>query len=202
MDRNEYVLQVDEDPFLRNLDWLRVIAIVLILLGLTALYAPFYSSFGPGRIFGFLILTGGAMFVAHAVRSRRWGGFSAEFLLGALYIATGLLVFFHPLELVPSLTLFLGVFYLAKGILKVGYSLRLQERSSWQWMLANGTVSVLTGIVVLAGLPSVAMWGVAVLVGLDLIFSGLTIFLFAHAMHAVVQGGNIFCIGNNCFQGA
>lgn len=202
MDRNEYVLQVDEDPFLRNLDWLRVIAIALILLGLTALYAPFYSSFGPGRIFGLLFLAGGAMFVVHAVRSRRWGGFSAEFLLGVLYIATGILVFFHPLELVPSLTLFLGVFYLAKGILKMGYSLRLQARSSWQWMLANGTVSVLMGIVVLAGLPSVAMWGVAILVGLDLIFSGLTIFLFAHAMHAVVEGGNIFCIGTNCFQGA
>jgi hypothetical protein len=69
------------------------IGFVLMAVGMTALYAPYYSSFSLQNLIGSFFLIGGGMFVADAFWSRHEGRFVPEFSLGLLYfISENLLI--------------------------------------------------------------------------------------------------------------
>jgi uncharacterized membrane protein HdeD (DUF308 family) len=201
MDSERKILHVDTGEFIRNLGWLQTLAVGLFVLGLTALYAPFYASLEIKYQLGILFFAGGAMFIIHAFSSRKWGRFKAESLIGMIYLTAGVLLLVYPIQEVSALTLFVGIALSLKGILKIRYSRHLLQKSNRQWTLASGTISLLMGIIVLAGLPTAAAWAVGVLVGMDWIFSALSIFMVCHAVRETLSEGNMFCLRDYCLVG-
>ena len=94
MDRTRNIRHVDTEPIHYRLGWLVAIGFGLIFIGLTAVCAPYYSSFSLQSLIGSFFLLSGAMFMADAFGSRQEGRFVPEFLIAALYILFALLVGF------------------------------------------------------------------------------------------------------------
>jgi uncharacterized membrane protein HdeD (DUF308 family) len=52
----------------------------------------------------------------------------------------------------------------------------------WGWMLMSGIVDLVLSAMILAGLPSTAVWAIGLLVGINMMFGGSA--LIAMALHA------------------
>ena len=192
------VRSVDTELIHYRLGWLVTVGFGLIAVGMTALYAPYYSSFSLQNLIGSFFLIGGGMFVADAFWARREGRFVPELSIGLLYLLFALLVGYAGGE-IHDLTLILAILLGLEGILKIFFSFRLRPESGWTWALSSGVVSVII---------CAAIWGVppgtplvSVMVGIDLLHSGLATIMIANAMRKTLEMHEILCIGNVCFSG-
>jgi uncharacterized membrane protein HdeD (DUF308 family) len=200
MEIESNIKHLDSDVLKKNLGWFIALGIGLILLGIVSVATPLVATFAIANLVGVIFLVGGVMFTIHAFRSRRWGRGIAEFLISLLYIGSGVFILAYPLAGMFTLTLFLAAFFVVEGIFKIIQSLQMRQVSNWGWALLGGIVSLFLGIIIFAGMPLTALWTVGLIVGIDLIFGGISTVMVAVSMRHALQERRQFCIGNVCFQ--
>ena len=130
---------------------------------------------------------------------RQGGRLALEILLSIVYLAAGLVLLANPLTGAFTLTLFLIGFFIAQGGLKIIHAVRFRGVSNWGWMLFSGILSLVLAFFLLVGLPLTAFWAIGVIIGIDFIFSGVSIVMISLSMREAVREGKTFCIGNVCF---
>ena len=83
-----------------------------------------------------------------------------------------------------SLTLVLIVFFVIEGVASIMYAIehRRQYSGRWAWMLVSGIIDLILAGIIFAGLPGTALWALGLLLGINLLFGGMS--LIAMAMHA------------------
>ena len=100
--------------------------------------------------------------------------------MGLLYIFAGFILINTPLLGSIPLTLFLGIFYVLLGISRMMYCSLLQT-PKWGWNFLSGVLSLFLGVLIIAELPSSALFIIGLFVGIDLVFCGLTYVMVALA---------------------
>ncbi len=158
--------------------------IILLLAGLVAIVLPPIATLAVEIIVGWLLLIIGVVGLITTSRMRRAPGFWWSLVSAALGIAAGIVLLGWPLTGVLSLTLVLIVFFLIEGVASIMFALEHKRELSgrWGWMLASGIVDLVLGAMVLAGLPSTAVWAIGLLVGINMVFGGAA--LIAMALHS------------------
>ncbi len=158
--------------------------IILLLSGLVAIVLPPIATLAVEIIVGWLLLIIGIVGLIATYRMRRAPGFWWSLVSAVLGIAAGVVLLGWPLSGVLSLTLVLIVFFLIEGVASIMFALEHKRELSgrWGWMLASGIVDLVLGAMVLAGLPSTAVWAIGLLVGINMVFGGAA--LIAMALHA------------------
>jgi uncharacterized membrane protein HdeD (DUF308 family) len=66
----------------------------------------------------------------------------------------------------------LAASFLVGGFLRAVFSVVLRF-PAWSWVLLNGVVDVLLGVLILNGWPESSLWVIGLFVGIDLIFHGV-----------------------------
>jgi uncharacterized membrane protein HdeD (DUF308 family) len=97
--------------------------------------------------------------------------------IGVLSLLVGVVLVADPLAGAIPLTLLVAVLFLATGVAKTMFALALRPASGWVWVLASGLVSVVLGVMILAGLPATATTILGLLLGIELVSNGV-LFLF------------------------
>ena len=189
----------DMQKLRQHMGWFLALGIGLIILGVLSIGVPLLATLAVTTMVGFLFLIGGVMYIVHALRSVRGGRLALEILLSIVYLAAGLVLLSNPLTGAFTLTLFLIGFFIAQGVLKIIHSVRFRGISNWGWMLFSGILSLVLAFLILAGLPLTAFWALGVIIGIDFIFSGVSIVMISLSMREAVREGKTFCIGNVCF---
>lgn len=155
-----------------------LMGVLFIVLGLVAIVEPMVAGLAVAVLAGWLLLAGG---IVHAVSAFRGGGAKTVIwhaLLAVLYVVGGLYFVTHPLLGLGTLTLFLAGILLIEGVVWiVAY---FQLRSGNIWMLLNGVITLLLGLMIWAGWPSTSVWAIGTLFGVNLLMTGVSI-LFAGA---------------------
>ena len=67
----------------------------------------------------------------------------------------------------------IAAFLIVSGIFRVATALSLQF-NNWGWVLLNGTVSLLLGILIYRQWPTSGEWVIGLFVGIEMIFNGWT----------------------------
>ncbi len=80
----------------------------------------------------------------------------------------------HPVLGVASLTLVIAVLFLIEGILDVILFFNMRSMRGAFWVLVDGIVTLLLGLIIYLQWPSSAVWAIGVLVGVSMIISGVT----------------------------
>jgi uncharacterized membrane protein HdeD (DUF308 family) len=191
---------MDADILRQKLGWFMALGMGLIVLGVISVLAPLLATFAIGILVGALFVIGGIMHAIHAFQSQRWERPIVEFLVAILYIAAGIILLAYPLGGILALTAFLSVFFVVEGVFKIVQALRLRPVSNWGWALLSGIVSVFLGLIIWAGMPMSAFWAIGLIVGIDLIFGGLSMVMTTISMRDALQERRPFCIGTVCFQ--
>lgn len=139
----------------------------LMVLGDIALFTVVSALF-----IGWMVIATGAFEIFHAFWTKGWGGFLWQVVLGALYIALGLIIVTQPLAGALLLTYLLGVALLVSGIVRMLIGAGRRQQGGWI-MIVSGAFGVLAGLVILTGFPASGIWVLGVLLGVDLVSHGI-----------------------------
>ena len=158
--------------------------IVLIILGTLALLVPAVASVAAAIVFGWVLLLSGVVGLIATFRAQGSPGFTWSLISALLGIAAGILLLTMPVQGALTLTAVLIAFLLVEGVATVLFALEHRKGSSgrWSWVLASGVVDLVLGIILLAGLPGTAVWALGLLIGINMIFGGVS--LVSMALHA------------------
>jgi uncharacterized membrane protein HdeD (DUF308 family) len=149
-----------------------VLGIVLLIAGVFVLGDAVLASVVSALFIGWAILIAGIIEIVHAFSAREWKGFLLDLLLGALYIAGGWILVSNPLAATISLTLALGIIWIASGIFRIVLASALWREGGWG-ILFSGLLAVLAGGLILAEWPASGLWVLGFLLGIDLIVHGI-----------------------------
>lgn len=156
----------------RHPRWALVSGVLFIALGAAAVLMPQASTIAVNVIVGWLLLFSGAVYVWSAFSMHGGWQIAGTVALAALSIVVGLLLLAYPLRIAITLTLLLGVFFLAGGLAKLYSAIRNRHVRGWWWGGIGGIASLTIAGLVFAGWPGTGTWILGVLVGVDLIVSG------------------------------
>lgn len=159
------------------------LGILMLVLGSLAIIFPAATSVSVSLFLGILLLIGGVGRLIHMFSSRSWGDFVLRLIVGLIFLTAGVLLLIRPIEGTLTLTLLLGIFFVAQGITSVVGSLMSRHQRGWGWLLFSGIVSFALGALIWAELPSSAAWAIGLLVGIFLIFDGWALVMLAWEMH-------------------
>ena len=73
-----------------------------------------------------------------------------------------------------SLTLVLASLFLVEGILNIVLFFRTRSVQGSSWLLIDGIITLLLGLMIYAQWPSSSAWAIGTLVGVSMIISGVT----------------------------
>lgn len=154
--------------------------VVLILFGLMAIALPVVSTLTIGLIVGAALLVGGVVQVVSSFKHSRESGFWLSLVVGALAAIVGLLFLFDPSSGALSLTLLLIALFLAEGVTKIVAAIQMRDvLPNWGWTLVSGLVSVVLAGILWSGFPITAAWVLGLLVGINMVFFGVTLIVMA-----------------------
>ncbi len=172
----------DELVNLRRLWWLFfLLGLVSVLVGLLAAGSAFVATLASVVVFGVLLMIAGATEVIHAVMVRNGRGFALHLLAAALYLLVGLFMLENTLWAAEVLTLLLAASFFVGGLLRVVFSLALRF-PAWPWVLLQGAVDLLLGVLIINKWPGSSLWVIGLFVGIDLLFHGWSWMILALTM--------------------
>jgi uncharacterized membrane protein HdeD (DUF308 family) len=157
-----------------SLGWSIGLSVLMIVAGVLAIIVP--PAAGVAVVFlvaWLLVLSGGAHFV-FAWSTRTTGGMIWELLLGIVYVFVGVYVLMHPVAGLASLTLVLAIYLFAEGILELILGFRLRPMAGSSWLLFDGIITLILAIMIWRTWPSSTEWVIGTLVGISMLFSGVT----------------------------
>ena len=158
------------------------VGIVMIIAGVLALIAPMAAGLSISMLIGGLFIVSGVFQLLVVFRS---GSFARELLLGllgVLGIMAGVYMIAQPGLALATLTLFLSGYFIASGVLQIVAAFQARSEKGWGWVLFGGLVSILLGAMIWSQFPLSGIWAVGTLVGIHLIFSGMTLLAIAGAV--------------------
>lgn len=92
--------------------------------------------------------------------------------LTILYAAGGIFMFVNPAGATAAIMIALGVIFIMEGLLIFVYWIKSQRKHRGI-MLLNGIVTFILGVLILGNIYT-GLWFIGTLVGIDLIFTGIT----------------------------
>jgi uncharacterized membrane protein HdeD (DUF308 family) len=155
-----------------------LLGIVMITAGVLALGDVVFATIISVKLIGLTAIAAGGFEIMHALWTKGWGGFLWQILLGALYLAFGLLLLTQPASSALVLTYFLGAMLLASGAIRCVLSFAHWQENGWM-MLISGVFAVIAGALILFRFPIISVWALGFLLGVDLISHGLAWLLYA-----------------------
>lgn len=164
-----------------NWGWFLALGVLLLVAGFAAIAFPLVSTIAAKITLGWIFLVSGIVLIIHAFSSKAWGGFLMELLLGVLYLVAGGWLAFFPLTGIVTLTILLAALFLAEGVLEVIMAVRARAHDGWVWLLLSGLIAIAVGVLIAYELPSSAAWAIGLLVGVNLLSTGISFIVLALA---------------------
>ncbi|MBV9560009.1 MAG: HdeD family acid-resistance protein [Bradyrhizobium sp.] len=151
--------------------------ILLTILGLAAIILPPLASLAVTIFLGWMFLISGIAGLALTFWARGMPGFWWSLISAVLGIIAGIILLAQPVQGVVTLTIVVGVYFLAEGVATIMYALEHRRELSgrWSWLLVSGIVDIVIAGLIIMGLPASAEWAIGLLVGINLLFGGSTL---------------------------
>jgi uncharacterized membrane protein HdeD (DUF308 family) len=148
--------------------------ILTILFGLFAIGSPLYTGLAVAVMVGMALVAAGVSMTVFAFQAPSLGRGILKLLFGALTVVVGIAVLAQPGMALAKLTLLLGAYFIADGVMTMIVAFNVKPQPGWGWMTFNGVVTIALGWMILKGWPLSGVWAIGVLVGIRLLFAGIT----------------------------
>jgi len=149
------------------------VGLALVVLGIAAIAFPVLSTLAAALFVGWTFLISGVLFLVGAFSVHGTGPFFAALLTSLLSIAAGLFLVFNPFAGAYGLTVFLAVLFLVQGVFEIVFGFEMRPHPGWVWMLLSGAASVVLALVIAAGLPTISLIALGILLGINFLSTGL-----------------------------
>ena len=148
--------------------------VLLIVFGMVAIGSPLLAAVAVNVAIAWLIVLAGVVHLMLALRAHGAGNMIWKLLVGLAYLFFGAYLIMHPVLGVASLTLVLASLFLIEGILDIVLFFKMRAVGGSSWVLVDGIITVLLGLLIYMQWPSSSAWAIGILVGVSMIISGAT----------------------------
>jgi uncharacterized membrane protein HdeD (DUF308 family) len=166
--------------------WYLAAAVLFIVLGIFGIIEPGVAGLGVALLVGWLLVIGA---VFHFIAAFKGGGAKQvifQVLIGILYAIGGFYFLTHTIMATATLTLLLGGVILAEGVIEIVSYFRMRKEGASGWLLLNGIITLLLGGLIWFHWPSSTVWAIGIIVGVNLLMTGITRLMFGLAVRKMV----------------
>jgi uncharacterized membrane protein HdeD (DUF308 family) len=171
----------------RATTWSIVLSVLMIGAGVLAIFLPLIAGVAVTALVGWLLLFSGLLHLAFAWRAGRASSVLWEILLGVVYGAIGFYLITRPVAGLASLALALAIYLLIEGALEFALALQTRPAPGSGWLLVDGIVTLVLAIMIWGTWPSSSAWVVGTLVGISMLFSGITRLMLSTAVRRIAS---------------
>ena len=157
------------------------LGVALVVAGVLAILFPLMGGMAVEVWTAIALLIAGGAQIAHAFAARQWQGFLLGLLIGALYVATGAMLWLNPMKGIVTLTALLALAIFIDGVLTTALAFQIKDVGGWVWMLLSGLLGIVVAIMIWQQLPSSAAWALGLMLGINLIGSGIAFATLANS---------------------
>ena len=148
-----------------------ILGIALIVLGILILAAPIVAGVVSVMVVGSVMIIAGIVECVRAIKAQSAISRVTWILVGLITLICGALVIAHPLLGLGFLTLLLAVYFCADGIVKLGVAFR--HPAARGWFITSGILSLILAYIIWSNWPVSGGWVIGVLIGINLVFTGI-----------------------------
>jgi len=154
--------------------WIVALGVIYVIGGFIALGSVVLATVVSAIVVGVMMFLCGIVEVVSAFQMKTWGKFFIWILLGVLYAIAGLFIIEDPLFAAGVLTLIIGAALLASGIVRIFLAFQMQKGAPWGMVAVSGVITALLGAIILWHWPVSGFFVLGTLLGVDLIFAGVS----------------------------
>jgi uncharacterized membrane protein HdeD (DUF308 family) len=162
--------------------------IAMMVLGVIAISVPLVSTLAVEILVGWLFIVGGIVRIVSLPRSKITPGFWWSLASAVVVSLVGMLLVAQPLQGELTLTMMLIALFILEGVVALSMAFELRKHmQNWGWVLFNGVVDLWLAFLIWSGWPGSAAWAIGLLVGVNLVFFGISLTMTALAARALDQ---------------
>jgi uncharacterized membrane protein HdeD (DUF308 family) len=175
MRSNELNLVANESiaPVVR-IKWISffVLGLMLALCGIWAIVLPRISTIATGLIVGAAFGFGGLFQIAQTFQIKTRMEFVWIFLIGAIELVGGVLIYFNPFAGTVAVTVLIALVLFVQGLVQIAFAVRARPYAGWRWMLSSGLVALLASAAIVLHFPFSDRAAPGLAAGVSLLFAG------------------------------
>lgn len=169
--------------------WSIVLSVLMIAAGVLAILAPGIAGVAVTLLFGWLLIVSGVLHLGFAWRAGHASAVVGEILLGILYGGIGFYLIARPVAGLESLTLAIAIYLVLESALEFVLAFQLRPVSGSGWLLFDGIITLALAALIGSGWPTSSAWAVGTLVGVSMLFSGITRLRLSVAVRRIADAG-------------
>jgi uncharacterized membrane protein HdeD (DUF308 family) len=170
----------------RAATWSIVLSVLMMVAGVLAIGIPMIAGVAVTVIVGWLLLFSGLFHLAFAWRAGTPGAVLWQILLGLLYGAIGFYVIASPVAGLAGLTLAIALYLVMEAVLELVLWSRLRPIVGSGWLLLDGIITLVLAVMIWSTWPSSAVWVIGTLIGISMLFSGITRLMLSLAARRIL----------------
>jgi len=163
--------------------WYYLGGILSVIVGFAAISTPYLFSALIAQFIGIFCVVSGVFLLFSAIFGKTRNHRVLDLFSAILRLIVGVVLLANLVAAVLALTLLLACIFLAEGLVGIFYAFRLKGKNpAWVWILLNAIVALILGGMLFAKFPSDAPWAIGLLFGINSIFLGFSLIMFAAAL--------------------
>ena len=163
----------------KSTSWSIILSVLMIVAGVLAIVIPLVGGLAITVLVGWLLVFSGIMHFVYAWHTRGTGAIIWEILVGIAYALVGGWVLYHPLLGMVGLTLALAIYLFAEAVLEFILGFQLRPRRGSGWLFVDGVITLILAVMIWRTWPFSAAWALGTLVGVSMLFSGISRLMFS-----------------------
>jgi len=168
-----------------------MMGIALLVLGVFLLVSPAAIGAAVVKLVALVLVVIGIIQLFQGFRGQRVSHTVVSAVLGLVVAGVGVLVWRNPELGSGFLTVLLMIFFIVHGLWKLSTAVRYRNATGWIWLLLSGLLSLVFVYLLWKQWPLAGAWAIGVLVGLDLLMTGLALIMVAVTMRKVRSSGYV-----------
>jgi uncharacterized membrane protein HdeD (DUF308 family) len=148
--------------------------ILTVIVGIIALGSPFATGVALTYMIAILLIIGGITRSIYAFKAGSLGKGILMLAFGGITVLAGLAVFSNPALGLATITIILFFYFLIDGITGMILAFQMKPEKGWGVLLTGSIISLLLAIAIYRNWPYSAAGFPGILVGINLLFSGIT----------------------------
>ncbi|WP_114952064.1 HdeD family acid-resistance protein [Sphingosinicella terrae] len=148
-----------------------LLGIVFILSGTFAILMPVLSTLALTVVIGVALAFSGVSQMVYGFGRSGWDRI-LNLLLGALYLACGLVFWLDPRSAAMILTLLLSALLVTQGLGEIVMGMKMRQSRTWGWLVLSGLIAIAAGIWLILRMPIAGYFAPGTILGIALLFEG------------------------------
>lgn len=153
-----------------------------VVAGIVAIVVPAVASVATAIFIGWILVFASIVEAINALAVRHRSRMAVRLLLALLTLAAGVYLLVAPLQGTFTLTVMLVIWLVASGTSRLVFGLAEMPAPGAALVALSGVLDLVLGVLIAERLPSSADWAIGLIVGVDLLFAGMTLLVLAREL--------------------